>query len=47
MPVEKLVDSMKPEEPLVIEGGMSASGGGTSSSGQSGTTSGVSTAPTQ
>jgi pilus assembly protein CpaC len=43
MPVEKLVDSMKPEEPLVIEGGMSASGGSTSSS----TTSTTSTAPTQ
>ena len=27
MPVEKLVESMKPETPLVIEGGMSAGGG--------------------
>ncbi len=43
MPVEKLVDSMKPEEPLVIEGGMSASGGSTSST----TSSTTSTAPTQ
>jgi pilus assembly protein CpaC len=47
MPVEKLVDSMKPEEPLVIEGGMSAGAGGTTSSGQSGTSSSTSTAPTQ
>jgi len=45
MPVEKLVDSMKPEEPLVIEGGMSASGGGTTNSTTS--TSSTSTAPTQ
>jgi pilus assembly protein CpaC len=47
MPVEKLVESMKPEEPLVIEGGMSASGASTTSSGQSGTGYGTSTAPTQ
>jgi pilus assembly protein CpaC len=45
MPVEKLVDSMKPEEPLVIEGSMSASGG--SSTGSTTSNSSTSTAPTQ
>ena len=28
IPVEKLIESMKPEQPLVIEGGMSVGGGG-------------------
>jgi pilus assembly protein CpaC len=41
MPVEKLVQSMQPEQPLVIDSGMSATGGYTS-----GTTSGASAAPT-
>jgi pilus assembly protein CpaC len=33
MPVEQLIKSMQPEQPLVIEGGMSASGGSTSATG--------------
>lgn len=33
MPVEKLIQSMQPEQPLVIESNMSATGGSTSSSG--------------
>jgi pilus assembly protein CpaC len=32
IPVEKLIESMKPEQPLVIEGGFSAGGGGGGSS---------------
>jgi pilus assembly protein CpaC len=35
MPVETLVESMKPEQPLVIEGGMSTSGYGTQGGGGS------------
>ncbi len=31
VPVESLLDSMKPEQPLIIEGGMSAGSGGTTS----------------
>jgi pilus assembly protein CpaC len=32
IPVEKLIESMKPEQPLVVEGGMSVGGGGGGSS---------------
>ena len=35
VPVETLIDSMKPEQPLVIEGGMTAGMGGTTSPGTS------------
>lgn len=35
IPVEKLIESQKPETPLVIEGGMSAGGGGGGSTGSS------------
>jgi pilus assembly protein CpaC len=35
MPVEKLIESMQPEQPLVIEGGMSTSGYGTQGGGGS------------
>ena len=35
IPVEKLIESMKPEQQLVIEGGMSAGGGGGYNSGSS------------
>lgn len=37
MPVEQLIKSMQPEQPLVVEGGMSASAGGTTSTGSSST----------
>ncbi len=33
MPVEKLIDSMKPEQPLMVEGGSATFGGGGSTSG--------------
>jgi pilus assembly protein CpaC len=45
MPVEKLIQSMQPEQPLQIDSSMSASGGGTSTS--TGSTSGAATTPTQ
>jgi pilus assembly protein CpaC len=35
MPVEKLIDSMKPEQPLVIDSGMSSGGGSGSTQGMS------------
>jgi pilus assembly protein CpaC len=43
MPVEKLVESMQPEQPLVIENGMSATGGGSYGSATTGATTGTST----
>lgn len=36
IPVEKLIESMKPEQPLVIDGGMSVGGGGGSPAAQAG-----------
>jgi pilus assembly protein CpaC len=36
IPVEKLIESMKPEQPLVVEGGMSVGGGGGSAATQAG-----------
>ena len=45
MPVEKLVDSMKPEKPLVIDSGMSSGGGGGGGGGAS-TSAGVSSGAT-
>ncbi len=45
MPVEKLIDSMKPEQPLVIEGGMTPGGGSTSGGSSGGASTGSVTAP--
>jgi len=45
MPVEKLIQSMQPEQPLVIESGMSATSGGTSTT--TGSAPAPASAPTQ